>query len=989
LAKFHFIVPYIANRFKITISTLTVLTSCGIILARLASCIQVTFVLMHFPTKRGSLMSKQKKRKKVSIFRLIILIFIIASFIAVGAAIGVGAAIARNLPNWTPEDFSAVQSSSVYDIDGRELTKLHAGENRAELKSINEVPENLINALLAIEDARFYDHGGIDFRALARAVVANVRGSFGSQGASTITQQLVKNAMLTNDKKIERKIQEAILALQVERKYTKPEILTFYFNWVYFGHGAYGIKAASETYFGKDLHELTLAESALLAGLVQRPNALTPYRNPEGAKTRRALVLNNMVKYNFISAEEAQAAKAEELNLPGLRQAAHDYPYFIDYVVDQAEQLLEDRGIERNQLRTGGLHVYTTLDLNVQRSAEKAFANKDLFPAPRPNEEHPVQGAIAVIDHRTGQIKALVGGREHVTERGLNRATQGLRQPGSAFKPIAVYGPALELGYSPGSVIDDVPVEYRYSNQVYAPSNLGGRYRGLITMREAIRWSPNVPAVDLLNTIGAGKGFEFAQRLGVPLESGDRGLSMALGGLTKGVSPLTMASAFGAFANQGVLNDTYAIIKITDQYGNVLVETNPNKKVVMSEETAFLMTDMMRTVVQSGTGTRAKLPNRPVAGKTGTTQLSDELRNLNLNGNTDAWFVGYTPELTAAVWIGYDRTDRNHFLSGVYGGNHPAMIFKATLEEALKNVPVTQFPRPSSIVSVTIDAKSGLLPSVLTPAEYIITELFNKKLAPTALSDAWFRAEVCAITGELLSEYCPDSVSKVFLRRPKPFMPLASNPKKPEDAVLELPTQVCTIHGPQTSVQVKICTDPTHEGVIYRAITGPDRPGCPEESTVVRAFAIGQEPKEYCPIPEHQVQSTLFPIPVLNQGNGNGNQGTGNGNQGALAPINNFKGQLIVGEGGFEGPNMVVQLTWNHPNSGSGNYEYLVYRATQRNFSVSEQSRLGGNIRITDSKFQDKNLELNQTYYYKIVVFDPATNARSNPSPELAIAVKP
>jgi penicillin-binding protein 1A len=840
----------------------------------LASYIQITIVFIHFPTKRGSFMSKQKKNKKVSILRLLIVIFIIVGFISAGIAIGVGTAIARNLPNWNPTDFSAVQSTTVYDISGQGVTKLHAGENRVELKSLEEVPENLINAFLAIEDARFYDHWGIDFRALARAVVANIRGSFGSQGASTITQQLVKNAMLTHDKNIERKIQEAILALQVERKYRKDEILVFYFNWVYFGHGAYGVKAAAETYFGKDLQELTLAESALLAGLVQRPNALTPYRNPEGAKNRRAVVLNNMVKYNYISAEEAKAAKAEELNLSDLRQAAHPYPYFIDYVVEQAEQLLEERGIERSQLRTGGLHVYTTLDLNVQRAAEKAFANKELFPAPRPNEERPVEGAIAVIDHRTGQIKALVGGREHVTERGLNRATQGLRQPGSAFKPISVYGPAMELGYSPGSIIDDVPVEYRFgNNQVYAPTNLGGRYRGLITIREAMRWSPNVPAVELLNAIGVGKGLEFTQRLGIPLDNSDRNLSLALGGLTKGVSPLDMASAYGAFANQGVLHDPYAILKITDSNGKILAEANPNKRVVMSVETAYLMTDIMKTVVEAGTGTRARLPNRPVAGKTGTTQLPDELRNLNLNGNRDAWFVGYTPELTAAVWIGYDRTDRNNFLSGVFGGNHPAMIFKATMEEALKNVPITQFPRPSSIVSVAIDAKSGLLPSELTPAEYIITELFDRQLAPTTLSNAWFRAEVCAITGEVISEYCPDSVkiSKVFLKRPKPFIPLEGNPKFPEDAVLELPAQVCTIHSPQTSVRVKVCTDPTHEGEIYRAITGPNGTGCPKESTTVKVFPIGQEPKEYCPIPEHQIQSSFIPIPGVNQGTGNGN----------------------------------------------------------------------------------------------------------------------
>ncbi|MDW7675344.1 MAG: penicillin-binding protein 1A [Bacillota bacterium] len=947
-------------------------------------------------------MAKKKNNRRINVLRLSIVFFLVAAFIMVGSGIGVGLAVMRNLPNWDPSDFSSAQSTFVYDIEGRDVTKLHAQENRIIIETIDEVPENIINAFLAIEDARFYDHFGLDLRALSRAVVANITKGFGSQGASTITQQLVKNAMLTHDKELERKIQEAILSIQVERRYTKDEILTHYLNWVYFGHGAYGIKAAAEVYFGKTIGELSLAESATLAGLVQRPNALSPYRNPEGATTRRNLVLSNMVKYEFITAQESAIAQKEELNLPGLKQEAYPFPYFIDYVIDQAEQILEEKGVERAQLRTGGLHVYTTLDRTVQLAAQKAFNNNDLFPAPGPNEESMVQGAIAIVDHRTGEVKALVGGRDHVTERGLNRATQGLRQPGSSFKPIAVYAPALELGYSPASIIDDVPVEYKYGNQVYAPSNLGGTYRGLISIREALQHSPNIPAVELLNTIGVGNGFDFAQRLGFNLPKEDRVLSMALGGLTHGVSPLEMAVAYSAFANQGVQVEPHVITKITDYQGNVIFEANPSKKVVMSQENAFLMTDMLRTVVESGTGTRAKLPNRPVAGKTGTTQLPDIPELRGISGSRDVWFVGYTPELTAAVWIGYDRTDRNHYLSRVYGSTHPAMVFKATMEEALRDVPASQFSRPNSIVSVAIDAKSGLLPSELTPEEYIVTELFSKNNAPTQLSSAWIKTEVCAITGELPSDYCPELISKVFLQRPKPFVPKEGDTRFPQDYNLEMPKTVCSIHGPDEYQIVNLCNHPDHEGTLVRAIIGSNDTGCPDEYIVNRAFSRGLEPRVSCDIPEHQLE-TQDPG---NSSNNNGNNGidsnmgsNGNSNsdqnlndpnqpQENIASVSSIKGQVVLGEPGFNGPEAAVQLTWEHPRGA--NIEFQIYRSTEKDFTIGEQYRIAANSKITSNTYRDNNnLSLNQTYYYKIVAYNSISKQKSTASPELAITVNP
>ncbi|MGF7186827.1 penicillin-binding protein 1A [Desulfitispora alkaliphila] len=910
-----------------------------------------------------------KKRKKINIFKLCIVVFTVLALVAVGLGIGATVGITQNMPEWDPRDLETSRTTFVYDINGEQVTQLHAGENRVPIGSLDNVPDSLINAFLAIEDSRFYEHNGVDLRALGRAVVANIRGEFGSEGASTITQQLVKNAFLTPDKTIERKLQEMVLAIQLERRYTKDEILTYYFDWIYFGHGAYGVKAAAQTYFGKELNELTLGESATLAGLVQRPNALSPYRNEDGAKHRRNRVLDRMVHYGFITETQANTSKSEEYELAGLRPTMHPYPYFVDYVVDQAEQLLEDNGIPRDQLRTSGLRIHTTLDPKVQRAAENAFKNDSLFPSPRPNEEFKVQGAMAIIDHRTGQIKGLVGGRDHVTERGLNRATQSRRQPGSAFKPIAAYAPALELGYTAASVIDDVPTEFRIAGQSpYRPTNLGGNYQGLITMREAIRRSYNVPAVKMLHEIGVDNGYEFAQRLGVPLDATDRNLSMSLGGLSNGVTPLNMAKAFGAFANEGILVDSHAITKITDADGEVLIEVTPSKNSVMSEQNAFIMTDMLRTVVTNGTGTRASLGNRPVAGKTGTTQLPNTREFTNLSGSRDVWFVGYTPELVGAVWMGYDKTDANHYLYRIYGGNNPASLWKAVMEAALKDVPVQQFKQPDGIIRSAVDSKSGLLPSELTPDEFIISELFARGTVPTKMSDIWVKGEVCNLHGKLPTEYCPDVVGGVFLKRPVPYEQPSWTNASPQDLRMELPRQECDIHGSDTSTIIEVCTHPDHDGESVRA-----HRGCPEEYVEERAFGIGRGPQSTCDIPEHRNGSSQRPDPE------NGDVGDNQEPENAqIGTVNNVSAKL-------DGD--AIKLNWSY-NGNASDVEFYIFRSTNSDFDLSSHLRIGSNRTIVSTSYRDNhNLVSGNTYYYKLVPYSNSKNELGNPSVEVSVNI--
>ena len=713
----------------------------------------------NFPKQKNrrtsGLVSFLKEKKNKIIFKRI-LIATVAIFLLSSVAVGAYAMnAALNTPKWAPHLLAdQKQSSIVYDKNGDIIAQLHASENRL-LVDFNDIPDLVKDTFIAVEDKRFYEHYGADPIRIIKSFWNNLRAGKIVEGGSTITIQLAKNAFIENptEKRYDRKIQELVLAIKIERTYTKDEIFAFYINRIFFGESSFGIRTAAQTYFGKELNDLNPAEVALLAGLPQAPTAYDPYLYPENAKKRRNIVLGIMRDNGIISPVEFDEYKEEPFTFVKQVQAkqAHvkieistrnkKHPYFVDYVI---EELQSKHGLSPEQIFNGGLHIYTTVDSKIQAAAEEAFANPANFP--KSVSDIPVQGAMTVLEVETGAITAMVGGREY-TAMGLNRAWQSKRQPGSASKPLLVYAPALEKGgYFPGTVFDDMPVEYDDGRGgVWAPVNYDTEtagWSGLITMREAVRNSVNVYAVKLMEDVGVNYSWQFGKNnLGLPMAETDKVLSLSLG--TNLVSTLDMASAFSTFPNNGIKTDPYGVVKVISQQGKTLLEVAPSKKRVMKETTAYIMNDMLRTAVQSGTGTRARMGDWYIAGKTGTTSLDRE-KYGERGGNPDAWFAGYSPIYTGVVWMGYDSDpDKRHYMYKQYGGNLPATIWKHVMTVAHQDLPVqSTIPRPSAITTVTFDTKSGLLPSSLTPDNFISTEICSSDSVPTSVSDVWVEVNV-------------------------------------------------------------------------------------------------------------------------------------------------------------------------------------------------------------------------------------------------------
>ncbi|PDO11617.1 MAG: hypothetical protein BLM47_00360 [Candidatus Reconcilbacillus cellulovorans] len=581
------------------------------------------------------------------------------------------------------------EATIVYDAEGREIAKLYGAEGNREIVSLNEIPELLRKTVIAVEDRRFYEHQGVDYWAIGRALYRDIVSRSLAEGGSTITQQVAKNIFIADPKKtFFRKATEASIALALERTKTKDEILELYFNRIYFGESAYGIEAASKLYFGKSVKsgELTVAEIAMLAGLPKNPNGYSPFRNPERAKERRAVVLSIMAEQGLITEEEKNRAMNEPFRLND-RVPAVQHPAYVDYAVDEVERLA---GISEEELFRGGYRIYTALDPKVQNAVERVFANDALFPKKAASQTDSPESAMVVVRPSDGRIVAMVGGREYA-RKGLNRATVR-RQPGSAFKPIAVYGPAIESGkWTPDSILEDV----KRCFDDYCPENYNGKYLGNVTMRQALRDSINVPAVWLLDNLvrdagGFGPVFRFIRNLGIELdEKNDRHLAIALGGLTSGVTPLEMAQAYGVFANQGVLVPAHAVLRVEDSRGRTVYTAAAKPKQVIRPSTAYWLTVMLQEAVVSGTGKKARM-DRPVAGKTGTTQEPGKK-----GANRDIWFVGYTPQYAAAVWIGFDRPDALHSLTADSG--QAAAVFSAAMRLALEGVPKGEFKRPPGV----------------------------------------------------------------------------------------------------------------------------------------------------------------------------------------------------------------------------------------------------------------------------------------------------
>lgn len=608
-------------------------------------------------------------KKKSSTF-LKIFIGLIIFIIVMAVGVGIGFVTANlNVKADLSKDILPPASSHIYDSAGNEIAIIHATENRVPIK-IEQIPMNLQNAFVAIEDNRFYEHKGVDFRGLARAAYTNIVRHEIAEGGSTITQQLAKNAYLTQDRTYKRKIQEIFLALQLEKQYTKQEILELYLNQIYFGQGAYGVQAASKVYFGKNVEDLTLSECAMLAGIPKSPNYYSPFNNINAAIERRNTVLDQMITYGYINYSEAYEAKKAELVLApqNVPEKQKDAMYFIDYVT----QLLVDR-YGADAVYKEGLKVYTTIDLDMQKMAEEALTI--YLPQDYTDENGMLQpqGAVVAIEPQTGYIRAMVGGRG--TDQ-FNRATMAERQPGSAFKPF-VFVAGLENGYTPDTVIEDSPINI----DGWQPQNSSRRFSGNVTLRTVAIFSMNVPTVKIAQALGMDKAIFYAQEMGIStfvLEGpmNDTNLATALGGLTRGVTPLEIASAYGTFANGGVHVPHIAITKILDRNGNIIHEAIPEGRQVISPESAADLTSMLEDVITKGTGKGAAI-GRPAAGKTGTT-----------SDYKDAWFVGYTPDLVAAVWIG---NDDNSTTGGIMGGDLPATIWSHFMQNALLNVPVHDF----------------------------------------------------------------------------------------------------------------------------------------------------------------------------------------------------------------------------------------------------------------------------------------------------------
>jgi len=574
----------------------------------------------------------------------------------------------------------------LYDQSGTEATRISF--NKIEEIGYEEIPKHMVDAVVAVEDRRYFEHKGMDMRAIGRAFLTNITSGGTVQGGSTITQQLAKNVFLSHERTWSRKWNEVLLAKKIEENYSKQEIMGMYLNQIYYGEGAWGIDRAANTYFGKQPKQLTVAESALLAGLIKAPSALTPYKHMDKSLERRNVVLQLMKDQSLISEDTYNKALREPIQLLSSKPNRVDdinYPYYVDQIIREA---MAQYGLTENEVLQGGLRIYTELDTKMQQSAEKVYAQEELFPDSAADQL--IQSGAVLVDPRDGGIRALVGGRGEQPFRGFNRATQLKRQPGSTIKPIAVYTPALELGYKPSDEVVDEPI----SINGYEPQNADGSFHGQVSLYDALINSYNIPAVKLLNEMGIDKGIDAAERFGIPLTEQDRTLGLALGGLHEGVSPLHMAEAFGVFANDGVRMHAHAITRIESADGTVLAEfeKNSGSEKVTEPAIARTMTSMLEGVIKEGTGVAAALEDRPLAGKSGTTQM------LGTSGYSakDNWFVGYTPQIVGAVWLGYDQSDSSHYLST--SSKAAAVVFHALLAEALKDEPVMPFPKAPNLL---------------------------------------------------------------------------------------------------------------------------------------------------------------------------------------------------------------------------------------------------------------------------------------------------
>lgn len=927
--------------------------------------------------------SQVKKKKNKKILKIVLLTVFILIVIGAGATLGIVIGIVKDAPEIDPTNIYSLlsQTSFIVDQDGNPLEKVQNVEAEYRtIVSLDKIPKHLQDAFISIEDERFEKHIGVDPKGILSALWDNIRAGHTVRGASTITQQLARNLYLSNEVKLDRKIKEAYLALQIEKALTKNQILEAYLNRIFLGQGAYGVQEAAQTYFSKDVEDLTLGESAIFAAIVKSPTRYTPYQtikpedfdsdkhieigrvdvlgeqyiavfNPEAIE-RQKVVLAKMLELGKITEEEYENALKEDILAslkPGEKKIKGISSYFNDYIkVQVIDILMEELGYTREEaekeLYTGGLKIYSTMDIELQKQLEDVYNNftEILLGDPErikgpalitwrlnnqgnivdergrvifykkenlldenhnliiengdyelvdgnlilksskltlqqnsvdigdyytidekknlvthkvgvlslPEKEFSIteektvkifssflennpdfysvdekgnlainekyfyrhedgivqpQSATVIIDYRTGEIKALVGGRDVKGSRILNRATSSPRQPGSTIKPLAAYLPALDNGYTAASPIDDIPF-YNQNGELW-PSNWYTGYRGIQTLRKSVEQSVNVNSVKMVEAIGVNTSMEYLARMGIidrenpskdnfvtSVESpdNDENLSaLGLGGMTRGLTPLEITAAFGSIANNGVYIKPMAFNKILDKNDNVLIDLTPETNTVVSSEVAFIMSDILRTTVTNGIAARAQVPNMPTAGKTGTTQ-----------DKSDAWFVGYTPYYVAGLWIGNDTPQ----IKLNQGSAIAAQLWRIIMTKIHENLESKQFERPENLINISVCSQSGKLPTELCSLDprgnVVINEIFAPGTQPTEFCDVHVEVEIDKETGKIATEFCPEDniEARVFVRRVPPYNPQDHNGIVPQDYQYTEPTEYCDLHDENTVI---------------------------------------------------------------------------------------------------------------------------------------------------------------------------------------------
>ncbi len=685
--------------------------------------------------------------------------FYVYSLLAALAIVTVALSLRIHLIGLPPitslESYTPSLTTRIFDSKGLVLAELFT-ERRA-LLPLSKIPVDLQNAIIAVEDDQFFHHAGISIKGILRAAWRNFWAGRVLQGGSTITQQLSKLIFLNPERSISRKIREVLMALQIERNFSKQEILQMYLNQVYFGQGAYGVQAAARIFFGKEVGDLTLPECALLGGMVRAPSGYSPFNHPDRARVRRNVVLVRMREEGFITPEEEKRAAREPIPLIRPPLLGTQAPYFAEQIRRELEPKYGFTALWK-----GGLRITTTLDLEMQKHAEEimeeslkaydeeaaryraktrdADVDPDSEEAAVQTSTLPIQGALVVLDVRTGAIRAMVGGRDYMASA-FNRVTQAHRQPGSTFKPF-VWGAALSAGYTPATLVDDGPLAYYYEGRdwrlfegtteqfaislvtatfatsrdfkIWVPTNFDAKFMGVVTMRRALELSRNVVSVRLIQSVGPTPVADLAHRAGIQSDL-EQVLSLGLG--TSVVTPLELTSALGTFANGGVHVTPFAIQRVEDAQGRLLEDHAPVEREAVSPQIAYVLVNMMKGVVENGTARYARKLGRPLAGKTGTTQ-----------DNRDLWFIGMTPDLVAGAWMGYDQESLSLPRRDWTGGSTVVPWWTKVMTEALKGYPSQDFPVPDGIAFVKIDAETGDLALPTCPKQRL--EAFIKGSEP-------------------------------------------------------------------------------------------------------------------------------------------------------------------------------------------------------------------------------------------------------------------